>query len=382
MPDTTTPAETLRAAAGRTADPAMAALLDRMAAASEHHATGEYGVVATLVHAALAVARQLLGTTTCGCPHPADEHSAYGCANGCACEWMPPKTPAATAEEAREMADELNTELYQARDALAFVGECCNIADRAQRPITTGDVREWLKGARCGRQLLGTTSEADDLGPADGQQKTRLLARLHASLTPIPEETDEEREQREDREETDREHAVGIHTHCGLTCEVDLPTEHLRNFVIAKGYPGTAGALDELLRRAAAPPAPADRATVPATVYAAIRRLAAHAVGFQDVLDEGDQGAWGKTIGADIAELSRLAGEVAAGAHHPEEAGTDQTEGPEAAARRFARRIHAVERLCSGRPGYHTITVKALLTAMSEADDETPAVPAAPEETR
>lgn len=28
----------------------------------------------------------------CGqCPHPADEHSIYGCADDCACEWMPPK---------------------------------------------------------------------------------------------------------------------------------------------------------------------------------------------------------------------------------------------------------------------------------------------------
>jgi len=32
--------------------------------------------------------------------------------------------------------------------------------------------------------------------------------------------------------------------------------------------------------------------------------------------------------------------------------------------------LGAVERLCSGRPGYHTITVKALLTAMSEAAAE------------
>ncbi|WP_432147923.1 hypothetical protein [Streptomyces sp. bgisy029] len=39
------------------------------------------------------------------------------------------------------------------------------------------------------RQLLGTTPiTADDLGTADGQQKTRALARLHASLTPIPED--------------------------------------------------------------------------------------------------------------------------------------------------------------------------------------------------
>lgn len=166
------------------------------------------------------------------------------------------------------------------------------------------------------RQLLGTTTVTrTDLGPADGQQKMRLLTELHASLTPIPEETDEEREQREDREETDREHAVGIHTHCGLTCEVDLPTEHLRNFVIAKGYPGTAGALDELLRRAtaAAPPAPADRAAI----LRVVDRLAAHAAGFQDVLDESDRGPWGKTIGADIAELSRLAGEAAAGVQPP-----------------------------------------------------------------
>lgn len=26
---------------------------------------------------------------TCRCPHPADEHSVYGCADDCACEWMP-----------------------------------------------------------------------------------------------------------------------------------------------------------------------------------------------------------------------------------------------------------------------------------------------------
>lgn len=36
-----------------------------------------------------------------------------------------------------------------------------------------------------------------------------------------------------------------------------------------------------------------------------VRRLAAHAVGFKDVLEESDSGPWGKTVGADIAELSR-----------------------------------------------------------------------------
>ncbi|MFB6787650.1 hypothetical protein ACFCWT_13340 [Streptomyces olivaceus] len=62
-------------------------------------------------------------------------------------------------------------------------------------------------------------------------------------------ETDEERA---DREETERDHGRGDHTYCGITCAVELPTEHLRNFVIAKGYPGTKGALAELERRAAA----------------------------------------------------------------------------------------------------------------------------------
>ncbi|MFH9295642.1 hypothetical protein [Streptomyces sp. NPDC017520] len=49
---------------------------------------------------------------------------------------------------------------------------------------------------------------------------------------------------------------------------------------------------------------------------------------------------------------------------------THGTEVAEDAARRFARRLRAVELLCSGRPGYHAITVKALLTAMGEADEE------------
>jgi hypothetical protein len=54
-----------------------------------------------------------------------------------------------------------------------------------------------------------------------------------------------------DIHETERAHAEGEHAFCGVTCEVVFPTEQLRNFVIAKGYPGTAGMLNELLRRAA-----------------------------------------------------------------------------------------------------------------------------------
>ncbi|MGW8762347.1 hypothetical protein ACWGN5_07590 [Streptomyces sp. NPDC055815] len=48
----------------------------------------------------------------------------------------------------------------------------------------------------------------------------------------------------------------------------------------------------------------------------------------------------------------------------------DMTEAPEDTVRRYARRLHAVEQLTAGRPSYHTVTVKQLLTAMSDADDE------------
>ncbi|MEV5261773.1 hypothetical protein AB0L02_27500 [Streptomyces anulatus] len=213
------------------------------------------------------------------------------------------------------------------------------------------------------RQLLGTsTGEAASLGPADGQQKMRLLARLHASLTPIPAETDEEREQREDREEAARLHAAGVHQYCDVTCETAMPTKAMRNFVIAKGYPGTAGALDELLRRAtaAAPPAPADRAAT----RDRIRRAICEASGFTwlpDELMEPDE--YGEHADAVLAVL---AGEAAAGAHHPEQA---QTLGTKCACG-HARRWHFPD--CRDPKGQ----------ACDCLSFTTPAVPAAPEETR
>lgn len=60
--------------------------------------------------------------------------------------------PELTADEARALVDELGLDLYRAQDTLAYVHEWCDLVDREQRPITTGDVREWLKGDRCTRQ--------------------------------------------------------------------------------------------------------------------------------------------------------------------------------------------------------------------------------------
>jgi hypothetical protein len=41
-----------------------------------------------------------------------------------------------------------------------------------------------------------------------------------------------------------------------------------------------------------------------------VRRLAAHAAGFQDALDESDRDPWGRLVGADIAALSAALFEV------------------------------------------------------------------------
>lgn len=58
--------------------------------------------------------------------------------------------------------DDLATDLYKTQDALAFVAECCDVADRMGGTITTAHVRRWLEGAKCGRQLLAerTTDHA------------------------------------------------------------------------------------------------------------------------------------------------------------------------------------------------------------------------------
>ncbi|WCN06026.1 hypothetical protein [Streptomyces sp. M92] len=119
------------------------------------------------------------------------------------------------------------------------------------------EAADWY--AQQGKTVLAASQVAADL-----RRRTGAEAR-HVGDGSTATETDEERA---DREETERDHARGDHTHCGLTCETEMPTEHLRNFVIAKGYPGTKGALAELERRAAAQAAP--DADLPARLEAAL----------------------------------------------------------------------------------------------------------------
>ncbi|WP_282790860.1 hypothetical protein [Streptomyces sp. CC224B] len=91
--------------------------------------------------------------------------------------------PELTAEEARALADDFGPELYRAQDALAFVEECCVIADREGRAVTTADVREWLKGARCGRQIAAA-AELDQRAAAVQPPADRPVCVCGAPIEP------------------------------------------------------------------------------------------------------------------------------------------------------------------------------------------------------
>ncbi|MFB6424670.1 hypothetical protein ACFCXC_14940 [Streptomyces microflavus] len=165
------------------------------------------------------------------------------------------------------------------------------------------------------------------------------------------------------------------------TAQADLLVTEMHRLALSEALGlGTGAPWDAIRERAAelavAPPAPADRAAH----YREAADIAESLREFNSPSLARNAAQVSENVGIlRVADrLRRLAVDAAAGVQPP--TSEAETEAPEDATRRFARRLHAVELLCSGRPGYHTITVKALLTAMGEADDEQPAAPAAPEE--
>ncbi|MEV5619443.1 hypothetical protein [Streptomyces bacillaris] len=223
------------------------------------------------------------------------------------------------------------------------------------------------------RQLLGTT-EGEGVRCVCGETAcesencdcdSRTCPVDHAA-----EETDEEREQREDREEAARLHAAGDHQYCDVTCETAMPTEAMRNFVIAKGYPGTAGALDELLRRAAAPPAPADRA---AHYREAANGLAA--IGPLNNLVSAPA-AWNEAIETLRRMADQIADDAAAGVQPPTSEAEPEPEPltEEQVIRQHVTTVHLI--------GDQLADVESWLwQRLADARDTTPpAAPAAPEE--
>ncbi len=74
-----------------------------------------------------------------------DPQPGCGCVDG---------GPDLTREELQDLVDEQGTDLYQARDVLAFVAEMCDLNDASGRPVTTTDVRGWLRYTGCGGVLV------------------------------------------------------------------------------------------------------------------------------------------------------------------------------------------------------------------------------------
>lgn len=110
--------------------------------------------------------------------------------------------------------------------------------ERIHIEITYGEIRDMLTrpAGAAARQLWQLLAMAD---------------RQFSESTPAPELTAADLERAVDERETEAQHARGEHKFCSPTCEVEFPSQLLRNGILAKGYPGTAGMLDELLRRAA-----------------------------------------------------------------------------------------------------------------------------------
>lgn len=85
--------------------------------------------------------------------------------------------PELTAREARDLADELGTDLYRAQDALAFVGEMCDIIDTKQNApagygtLLTSDVRDWMKGPRCVRMRAADATLVPDRRPEEDTEQ-------------------------------------------------------------------------------------------------------------------------------------------------------------------------------------------------------------------
>lgn len=229
MTDQPTPAGTLRAAAER------ARQIDyplHIAVARWLDSAAYDAVQIGASPQALAVAQELLGTTT---PHACDN-----------CDGVDPGT--CVMNDGRTKAHE--------EGERSFCGNECN------EPNDDLPVYDWAEAVY---RTDGTRTVHIPWLGADGREAgsirvnhkgVRTLAlMLCDDITRIPgllteHETDEERA---DRLEVESEHAAGIHTHCGVTCEEEFPSLMLRNTILVRAIPGSATMLDELVRRAARP---------------------------------------------------------------------------------------------------------------------------------
>jgi hypothetical protein len=133
-------------------------------------------------------------------------------------------------------------------------------------PPATGESTDLPAILRWAADHLATIANAtpgEDVrqpGMQDAIDRLRWLAveaqqQTETPCGPAPDQCDPETGEPCDVHEVERAHAEGDHEHCGKECEVAMPSEQLRNAILCRAIPGSAGMLDELLRRAAVVPA-------------------------------------------------------------------------------------------------------------------------------
>ncbi|MEE4489359.1 hypothetical protein [Streptomyces sp. BE230] len=323
-----THAAELRTAAQRTPDTALAALLAVLADATEHPSDAAIGLMGTVLHPALAVARLVRDTTPTDTDLRDRITQAVSGADDHSCQMQDGVDYRALADAAlsvlrRATQPELKAAVLPAPVDRAAPAPLCEVW-----AVWCEDESVWAYFATVEAARQGTIDCWEENEPVcpdyswsqDGPRLELLVGGEHGGVyasrhrvygTPETAPTDRRARYAAAIRDTDGwvlddgQHmvdavmAVADTEQAALRAEAEGLDEALRGAIAVSEKDGARLRAEvERLR--------ADRATV----RAVIRRLAAHAVGFQDVLDEGDQGAWGKTIGADIAELRRLADEA------------------------------------------------------------------------
>jgi hypothetical protein len=163
----------------------------------------------------------------------------------------------ATWEAIRDRAEDLTAEA----EGLTEAGR--RILDQQRVTGESTDLPAILRWAADHLATIANATPGEDVrqpGMQDAIDRLRWLAveaqqQTETPCGPAPDQCDPETGEPCDVHEVERAHAEGDHEHCGKECEVAMPSEQLRNAILCRAIPGSAGMLDELLRRAAVVPA-------------------------------------------------------------------------------------------------------------------------------
>jgi hypothetical protein len=157
-------------------------------------------------------------------------------------------------DEYGEHADVVLAVLPAPADRAAVLREAWDVAHEEGSRLEEVAGIEAARGARCVARLLRRMADEAQRCPqgCDISRCPCLACEAEQADEEQPATEAETDEQRADREETERDHAAGNHQYCGQTCEVEFPTEMLRNAILYRAIPGSKAMLAELERRAAA----------------------------------------------------------------------------------------------------------------------------------